>query len=107
MRLPGISLDESNKINLKIESELLEMEEIHSVVRRTGRAELDEHAQGVFSSEVDIPIELNGRSKEEFMEELRSRLGAISGINITISQPLAHRIDHMLSGTRANIAIKL
>ncbi|HSV87312.1 MAG TPA: efflux RND transporter permease subunit [Bacteroidales bacterium] len=105
--LPGISLDESNKMNLKIERELLEMEEIHSVVRRTGRAELDEHAQGVFSSEVDIPVELNGRTHEEFMEELRQRLGKIRGINITVSQPLAHRIDHMLSGTRANIAIKL
>lgn len=105
--LPGISLDESNKMNLMLEKEMLEMEEINTIVRRTGRAELDEHAQGVFSSEVDVPFTLNGRSKEEFLEELRSRLGTIRGINITIGQPLSHRIDHMLSGTRANIAIKV
>ncbi|GAO29658.1 efflux RND transporter permease subunit [Geofilum rubicundum] len=105
--LPGISLDESNKMNLLLEKEMLEMEEINTVVRRTGRAELDEHAQGVFSSEIDIPFTLNGRSKEAFLEELRSRLATIRGINITIGQPLSHRIDHMLSGTRANIAIKV
>jgi len=105
--MPGISLDESNKLNLMLENEMLGMEEIQTVVRRTGRAELDEHAQGVFSSEIDVPFTLNGRSKEEFLEELRSRLGTIKGINITIGQPLSHRIDHMLSGTRANIAIKV
>ena len=105
--LPGISLDESNKMNLLLEREMLEMDEINTVVRRTGRAELDEHAQGVFSSEIDVPFTLNGRSKEDFLEELRSRLGTIRGINITIGQPLSHRIDHMLSGTRANIAIKV
>ena len=105
--LPGISLEESNKINVLLEQEMLEMEEINTIVRRTGRAELDEHAQGVFSSEIDIPFELNGRDKEDFLQELRSRLGAIRGINITIGQPLSHRIDHMLSGTRANIAIKV
>jgi len=105
--LPGISLDESNKLNLMLEKEMLEMEEINTVVRRTGRAELDEHAQGVFSSEVDVPFTLKDRSKEDFLEDLRSRLGTIRGINITIGQPLSHRIDHMLSGTRANIAIKV
>lgn len=105
--LPGTSLEESNKINLMLEKEMLEMEEINTVVRRTGRAELDEHAQGVFSSEVDVPFTLNGRSKDDFLEELRNRLGSIRGINITIGQPLSHRIDHMLSGTRANIAIKV
>ena len=105
--LPGISLEESNKMNLMLEKEMLEMKEINTIVRRTGRAELDEHAQGVFSSEVDVPFTLNGRSKEDFLEELRSRLGTIRGINITIGQPLSHRIDHMLSGTRANIAIKV
>lgn len=105
--LPGISLEESNKLNLLLENEMLNMEEINTVVRRTGRAELDEHAQGVFSSEVDVPYTLTNRSKEEFLEELRNRLGTIRGINITIGQPLSHRIDHMLSGTRANIAIKL
>lgn len=105
--LPGISLEESNKMNLMLEQEMLEMDEINTVVRRTGRAELDEHAQGVFSSEIDVPFTLNSRSKEDFLEELRSRLGTIRGINITIGQPLSHRIDHMLSGTRANIAIKV
>ncbi len=105
--LPGISLEESNKMNLLLEKEMLEMKEINTIVRRTGRAELDEHAQGVFSSEVDVPFDLNGRSKDDFLEELRSRLGTIRGINITVGQPLSHRIDHMLSGTRANIAIKV
>lgn len=105
--LPGISLEESNKMNLMLEEEMLEMDEISTIVRRTGRAELDEHAQGVFSSEIDIPFTLNGRSREDFLDELRGRLGTIRGINITIGQPLSHRIDHMLSGTRANIAIKV
>ncbi|MGV8830208.1 MAG: efflux RND transporter permease subunit [Breznakibacter sp.] len=105
--LPGISLEESNKMNLMLEKEMLEMDEINTIVRRTGRAELDEHAQGVFSSEVDVPFILKERSKDEFLEELRSRLGTIRGINITIGQPLSHRIDHMLSGTRANLAIKV
>jgi CzcA family heavy metal efflux pump len=105
--LPGISLDESNKLNLMLEKEMLEMEEINTVVRRTGRAELDEHAQGVFSSEIDIPFNLSKRSKVDFLEELRNRLGTVKGINITIGQPLSHRIDHMLSGTSANLAIKV
>jgi CzcA family heavy metal efflux pump len=105
--LPGISLEESNKMNLILEKEMLEMPEINTIVRRTGRAELDEHAQGVFSSEVDIPFTLNKRNKNEFLEELRNKLSTIRGINITIGQPLSHRIDHMLSGTRANIAIKV
>jgi len=105
--LPGISLEESNKMNLMIEEEMLSMYEIETVTRRTGRAELDEHAQGVFSSEVDVPFTLTDRSKEEFLTDLRSRLAKIRGINITVGQPLSHRIDHMLSGTRANIAIKV
>jgi CzcA family heavy metal efflux pump len=105
--LPGISLDESNRMNQMLEKEMLEMDEINTIVRRTGRAELDEHAQGVFSSEVEVPYTLNGRSKEAFLEELRNRLSSIRGINITIGQPLSHRIDHMLSGSRANIAIKI
>lgn len=105
--LPGISLEESNKLNLMLEKEMLAMPEIKTIARRTGRAELDEHAQGVFSSEVDVAFTLTDRTKEEFLEELRSRLGTVRGINITIGQPLSHRIDHMLSGTRANIAIKV
>lgn len=105
--LPGISLEESNKMNIMLEMEMLSLPEITTIVRRTGRAELDEHAQGVFSSEVDVPFTLNERSKDAFLEELRSKLSTIRGINITIGQPLSHRIDHMLSGTRANIAIKV
>jgi CzcA family heavy metal efflux pump len=105
--LPGISLEENNKLNVMLEKEMLEMDEITTVVRRTGRAELDEHAQGVFSSEVDVPFTLKSRALEDFMEELRSRLSTVRGINVTIGQPLSHRIDHMLSGTRASIAIKI
>ncbi len=105
--LPGISLDESNKMNKMIDSLLLSIPEVKAVARRTGRAELDEHAQGVFSSETDVPFILESRTKDEFMEDVRSKLNSVGGINITIGQPLAHRIDHMLSGTRANIAIKV
>jgi len=105
--LPGISLEESNIMNLMIEEEMLSMPEIETVSRRTGRAELDEHAQGVFSSEVDVPFTLTNRTRNEFLTDLRARLAKIRGINITIGQPLSHRIDHMLSGTRANIAIKV
>jgi CzcA family heavy metal efflux pump len=105
--LPGISLEESNEMNLMIEKEMLAMPEIRTITRRTGRAELDEHAQGVFSSEVDVPFTLTDRSKDEFLADLRARLSTIRGINITVGQPLSHRIDHMLSGTRANIAIKV
>ena len=105
--LPGISLDESNKLGIQVENALLTIPEIKITTRRTGRAELDEHAQGVNSSEVEAPFELKNRSREEFMEEVREKLAAVSGVNITIGQPIGHRIDHMLSGTRANIAIKI
>ncbi len=105
--LPGISLDESNKINTIIDSLLLTIPEVKHVARRTGRAELDEHAQGVFSSETDVPFDLQDRTKDDFLEEVREKLQTVGGINITVGQPLAHRIDHMLSGTRANIAIKV
>jgi CzcA family heavy metal efflux pump len=105
--LPGTSLEESNKIGVMIEKTLLTIPEIHTTTRRTGRSELDEHAQGVNSSEIDAPFELDFRSRDEFMETVRSRLSGITGVNITIGQPIGHRIDHMLSGTRANIAIKL
>ncbi|HEY0047400.1 MAG TPA: efflux RND transporter permease subunit [Flavobacterium sp.] len=105
--LPGISLDESNKIGNQVERALLTIPEIKVTTRRTGRAELDEHAQGVNSSEVEVPFHLTERDREEFMAEVREKLAAISGANITIGQPIGHRIDHMLSGTRANIAIKI
>lgn len=105
--LPGISLEESNKIGTQVEEALLSVPEIKITTRRTGRAELDEHAQGVNAAEIDAPFEINERSRDEFMTEVREKLAGISGANITIGQPIGHRIDHMLSGTRANIAIKI
>lgn len=104
---PSMSLEESNKVGVMTEEILLSMPEIDVVTRRTGRAELDEHAQGVNASEIDAPFTLKDRSKEEFLAELRQKLTAVPGVNITIGMPIAHRIDHMLSGTRANIAIKV
>jgi CzcA family heavy metal efflux pump len=105
--LPGISLEESNKIGANVEKTLLTIPEVKITTRRTGRAELDEHAQGVNASEIDAPFVLKERSREEFMKEVREKLAGVSGANITIGQPIGHRIDHMLSGTRANIAIKI
>ena len=105
--IPGMSLEESNKQGRLIEKLLLEMPEVDVVTRRTGRAELDEHAQGVNASEIDVPFHLEGKSKEAFFEEVRTKLSIVPGMNITLGQPIAHRIDHMLSGTRANIAIKV
>ncbi|TAG31684.1 MAG: efflux RND transporter permease subunit [Sphingobacteriia bacterium] len=105
--LPGISLEESNKIGVNVEKALLSIPEIKISTRRTGRAELDEHAQGVNASEIDAPFVLKERSRSAFMKDVRHKLASISGANITIGQPIGHRIDHMLSGTRANIAIKL
>lgn len=105
--LPGISLEESNKIGTQVEKTLLTIPEIKVTTRRTGRAELDEHAQGVNAAEIEVPFHLKERDREEFMEEVREKLKSVSGANITIGQPIGHRIDHMLSGTRANIAIKI
>lgn len=105
--LPGMSLEESNKTGTLVEQLLLEMPEVEVVTRRTGRAELDEHAQGVNAAELDVPFILNNKSKEAFFEEVRTKLSIVPGANITLGQPIAHRIDHMLSGTRANIAIKV
>lgn len=105
--LPGTSLEESNKMGNSIEQTLLSIPEIQTTTRRTGRAELDEHAQGVNASEIDAPFKLKDRSRDEFMEDLRDKLRGFTSVNITIGQPIGHRIDHMLSGTRANIAIKL
>lgn len=105
--LPGISLEESNKIGTLVEKTLLRVPEIKITTRRTGRAELDEHAQGVNAAEIDAPFTLEERSREEFMADVREKLAGVSGANITIGQPIGHRIDHMLSGTRANIAIKI
>ncbi len=105
--MPGTSLEESNKIGNRIENILLSVPEISITSRRTGRAELDEHAQGVNAAEIDAPFVLEDRSREEFMKKVREKLSAVSEANITVGQPIGHRIDHMLSGTRANIAIKL
>ncbi|WP_332911869.1 efflux RND transporter permease subunit [Algoriphagus boritolerans] len=105
--VPGMSLEESNKAGKMIETLLLEMPEVEVVTRRTGRAELDEHAQGVNAAEIDVPFTLDGKTKEQFFEEVRTKLSVVPGINITLGQPIAHRIDHMLSGTRANIAVKV
>ena len=104
---PGISLEESNKTGRQAEQLLLDLPEVEVVTRRTGRAELDEHAQGINSSELDAPFQLGDKSKEAFFAEVREVLGTLPGTNITVGQPIAHRIDHMLSGTRANIAIKI
>lgn len=105
--LPGISLEESNKIGIQLENVLLTIPEVRLTTRRTGRAELDEHTQGVNSSEIDVPFTIKDRSREEFMIEVREKLATVSGVNITIGQPIGHRIDHILSGTRANLAIKI
>ncbi|MFT5779109.1 MAG: CzcA family heavy metal efflux pump [Crocinitomicaceae bacterium] len=104
---PSMSLEESNKVGRMTEGILLSMPEIDVITRRTGRAELDEHALGTNASELDAPFTLISGSKEQFLEELRSKLAAVPGVNITIGMPIAHRIDHMLSGTRANIAMKV
>lgn len=104
---PGTSLEESNKLGNLVETELLSISEISSTARRTGRGELDEHAQSVNSAEVDANFTLKDRSREEFMADVRETIAKIPGIAVTVGQPLGHRIDHMLSGTRANIAIKL
>lgn len=105
--IPGMSLEESNKTGLLVEQILLGMPEVNVVTRRTGRAELDEHAQGVNAAEIDVPFVLSDKTKEEFFEEVRTKLSLVPGASITLGQPIAHRIDHMLSGTRANIAIKV
>ncbi|MCD7900017.1 MAG: efflux RND transporter permease subunit [Bacteroides sp.] len=105
--LPGISLEESDKMGHWAEMLLLSIPEVQTVARKTGRAELDEHALGVNVSEIEAPFELGKRSRSEFMTEVREKLGSITGANIEIGQPISHRIDAMLSGTQANIAIKL
>ena len=105
--LPGVSLEESDKIGRMAENILLSVPEIQTVGRKTGRAELDEHALGVNTSEIEAPFILGKRSKDEVLAEIREKIKMISGVNIEIGAPITHRIDAMLSGTRANIAIKL
>ncbi len=105
--LPGISLDESDSIGRRAERLLLSVPEVKDVARKTGRAELDEHALGVNTSELEVPFELRDRTKEEVMADIRHRLSALTGVNVEIGQPISHRIDAMLSGTKANIAVKI
>ena len=105
--LPGISLEESDEIGRRAEELLLTVPEIKTVARKTGRAELDEHALGVNTSEIEAPFELKDRSREEVVHEIRTKLSSISGAMVEIGQPISHRIDAMLSGTKASIAIKL
>ena len=105
--MPGISLEESDKIGRQAEELLLSIPEIQTVARKTGRAELDEHALGVNVSEIEAPFELKDRSHAEVLADVRQKLSVITGANIEIGQPISHRIDAMLSGTQASIAIKL
>lgn len=105
--LPGTSLQESDELGRMVERTLLSHPEVVSVARRTGRAEQDEHAQGVESAELDVALRMNGRSKEALLTAIRESLTLVPGMNFTIGQPISHRIDHMLSGTRANIAVKI
>ena len=105
--LPGISLEESDRIGRRAEELLLTIPEIETVARKTGRAELDEHALGVNTSEIEAPFTLRDRSREELTAEVRQKLGTLVEANVEIGQPISHRIDAMLSGTKASIAIKL
>ena len=105
--LPGVSLEESDKIGHQAEQLLLSLPEIQTVARKTGRAELDEHALGVNVSEIEAPFELKDRTHAEFLDDVRHKLATLAGANIEIGQPISHRIDAMLSGTQASIAIKL
>lgn len=104
---PGISLEESNKLGKLLEEELLSIPEVISTSRRTGRGELDEHSQATNGAEIDVNFQLSDRSKDEVMADVRARLGSIPGIVTSVGQPLGHRIDHMVSGTQATIAIKI
>ena len=105
--LPGTSLEQSDQLGLRVEHILLSHPEVVSTARRTGRAELDPHAQAIHSSEVEVTLNMGERSKEEFLAALRDDFATLPGMNIVIGQPISHRIDHMLSGTRANIAVKV
>lgn len=105
--LPGISLEESDKIGRLAEDILLSIPEVQTVGRKTGRAELDEHVLGVNTSEIEAPILLNNRSKDEILYEIREKMSVLPGVNIEIGQPISHRLDAILSGSQSNIAIKI
>lgn len=104
---PGVSLEESNKIGAVIETELLQVPEVVSTARRTGRGELDEHSQTSNGAEIDVNFVLGERSKAEFLADVRARLATVPGVVTSVGQPLEHRIDHMVSGTQADLAIKI
>ncbi len=104
---PGVSLYENNNLGKIIERELLSIPEVTSTARRTGRGELDEHSQSTNGAEIDVNFELKDRPQEEFLTEVREKMASVPGIASTVGQPLGHRIDHMLTGTRASIAIKI
>ena len=104
---PGVSLYENNELGKIIERELLSIPEVTSTARRTGRGELDEHSQSTNGAEIDVNFTLKDRSQEEFLTDVREKLASVPGIASTVGQPLGHRIDHMLTGTRASIAIKI
>ena len=105
--LPGTSLTKSNEIGRRVEQILLAQPEVVATARRTGRAEYDEHVQGVEAAEIDVGLRETGRPRAELLTELRRGFSTLPGTNVTIGQPISHRIDHMLSGTRANIAVKV
>ena len=105
--LPGTSLADSDSLGRGLERILLGIPEVVSTARRTGRAELDEHVQGVESTEVDVMLRMRERPREDVLAEIRERVTLLPGMNVTVGQPISHRIDHMLSGTRANIAVKV
>ena len=104
---PGVSLADANALGDAMERLLATVPEVSSTARRTGRAELDEHVQGVESAEIDVRLSMKERPREVVLEELRQKVSLLPGTNVTIGQPISHRIDHMLSGTRANIAVKI
>ncbi|MEW8115694.1 MAG: efflux RND transporter permease subunit, partial [Candidatus Thiodiazotropha sp.] len=105
--LPGTSLEQSNQLGQRVEEILLSHPEVVATARRTGRAELDPHAQAIHASEIEVSLKMKPRSKEELLAALRNDFATLPGMNIVVGQPISHRIDHMLSGTRANIAIKI
>ena len=105
--LPGTSLAESDQLGRNLERILLGVPEVVSTARRTGRTEMDEHVQGVESAELDVNLRMCNRLKHEVLEDIRRRVTLVPGMNVTVGQPISHRIDHMLSGTRANVAVKV
>ena len=105
--IPGTSLADSNALGSALERLLLSVPEVASTARRTGRAELDEHVQGVESAEIDVRLDMKERPKDAVLAEIREKVTLLPGTNVTVGQPISHRIDHMLSGTRANVAVKI